>query len=56
MRVDGRQFRRRVARVLGGYPVLVALVGWSLVMPWAAAGWMVVWLLLTLSALSVLVS
>ena len=56
MRVDGRQFRRRVARVLGGYPVVAALAGWSLVMPWAAPGWMAVWLLLTLSALSVLVS
>ncbi|MGA2383174.1 MAG: hypothetical protein ABSG61_07020 [Gemmatimonadales bacterium] len=56
MRVDGRQFRRRVARVLGGYPVLAALAGWSLVMPWAGPGWMVAWLLLTLSALSVLVS
>ncbi len=56
MRVDGRQFRRRVSRVLGGYPALAALAGWSLVMPWAGTGFMVVWLLLTLSALSVLVS
>jgi hypothetical protein len=56
MRVDGRSFRRRVARVLAGYPALVALAGWSVVMPWAAPGWMAVWLLLTLSALSVLVS
>lgn len=56
MRVDGRGFRRRVARVLGGYPALVALAGWSVLMPWAAPAWMVLWLLLTLSALSVLVS
>ena len=56
MRVDGRQFRRRVARVLGGYPVLTVLAGWSIVMPWAAPAWMAVWLLLTLSAVSVLVS
>jgi hypothetical protein len=56
MRVDGRPFRRRVARVLGGYPALVALAGWSVVMPWAAPGWMGFWLVLTLSALSVLVS
>ena len=56
MRVDGRQFRRRVARVLGGYPALAALAGWSVVMPWAAPGWMAVWLLLTLSALHVLTS
>ena len=56
MRVDGRQFRRRLSRVLAGYPVVAALAGWSLVMPWAGPGWMVVWLLLTLSALSVLVS
>ena len=56
MRVDGRQFRRRVSRVLGGYPVLAALAGWSAVMPWAAPGWMALWLLLTLSAVSVLVS
>jgi hypothetical protein len=56
MRVDGRQFRRRVSRVLGGYPMLAALAGWSIVMPWAAPAWMVVWLLLTLSAVGVLVS
>lgn len=56
MRVDGRQFRRRVSRVLGGYPVLAALAGWSLLMPWAAPGWMAIWLLLTLSALHVLTS
>jgi len=56
MRVDGRQFRRRVSRVLGGYPVVAALAAWSALVPWAAPGWMVAWLLLTLSALSVLVS
>lgn len=56
MRVDGRQFRRRVSRVLGGYPMLAVLAGWSIVMPWAAPAWMAVWLLLTLSAVSVLVS
>ena len=56
MRVDGRQFRRRVSRVLGGYPVVAALAGWSVLVPWAAPGWMAAWLLLTLSALSVLVS
>jgi hypothetical protein len=56
MRVDGRQFRRRVARVLGGYPALAALAGWSVVMPWAAPVWVAVWLLLTLSALHVLTS
>lgn len=56
MRVDGRQFRRRVSRVLGGYPMVAVLAGWSAVMPWAAPGWMAAWLLLTLSALSVLVS
>ena len=56
MRVDGRQFRRRVSRVLGGYPVLAALAGWSVVMPWAAPVWMAVWFLLTLSALHVLTS
>jgi hypothetical protein len=56
MRVDGRQFRRRISRILGGYPMLAVLTGWSVVMPWAAPAWMAVWLLLTLSALSVLVS
>lgn len=56
MRVDGRQFRRRVARVLGGYPIVAALAAWSVLVPWAAPGWMAAWLLLTLSALSVLVS
>ncbi len=56
MRVDGRQFRQRLARVLGGYPALVALAGWSLITPWATPVWMVVWLLLTLSAIHVLMS
>jgi hypothetical protein len=42
--------------VLGGYPMLAVLAGWSVVMPWAAPAWTVLWLLLTLSALSVLVS
>jgi len=56
MRVDGRQFRRRISRVLGGYPIVAVLAGWSVVMPWAAPGWMAAWLLLTLSSLSVLVS
>jgi hypothetical protein len=56
MRVDGRQFRRRLSRVLGAYPVLAAMAGWSIVQPWAAPGWMVAWMLLTLSALHVLVS
>ena len=56
MRVDGRQFRRRLVRVLAGYPVLAALAGWSVLMPWAAPVWMVLWLLLTVSALHVLVS
>ena len=56
MRVDGRGFRRRVARVLAGYPALVALAGWSVLVPWAAPVWMGLWLLLTVSALGVLVS
>jgi len=56
MRVDARQFRRRASRVLGGYPMLTVLAGWSVVIPWAAPAWTVLWLLLTLSALSVLVS
>lgn len=56
MRVDGREFRRRLVRVLAGYPALVALAGWSVLMPWAPPVWVGAWLLLTLSALHVLVS
>jgi hypothetical protein len=56
MRVDGREFRRRLVRVLAGYPSLVALAGWSILAPWAPAFWMLAWLLLTLSALHVLMS
>ncbi len=56
MRADGPQFRRRLARILGGYPALVALAGWSVLAPWASPAWMVVWLLLTLSAIHVLMS
>lgn len=56
MRVDGREFRRRLVRVLAGYPSLVALAGWSAIAPWAPPLWTALWLLLTLSALHVLVS
>ena len=56
MRCDGRQFRRRISRILGGYPMLAVLAGWSVLTPWGAPAWIAVWLLLTLSALSVLVS
>jgi hypothetical protein len=56
MRVDGREFRRRLVRVLTGYPALTALAGWSALTAWAAPLWMVGWLLLTLWCLSVVVS
>ncbi len=56
MRADGRPFRRRLVRVLAGYPTLVALAGWSVIMPWAPPVWTGLWLLLTLSAMHVLVS
>ena len=54
MRVDGRAFRRRLARVVAGYPSLVSLAGWSAAAAWAPAPWMAGWLLLTLAALHVL--
>jgi hypothetical protein len=56
MRVDGRDFRRRLVRVLAGYPSLVALAIWCVLAPWAGPVWMAGWLLLTLISLSVLVS
>jgi len=56
MRLDGREFRRRLVRVLGGYPSLVALAVWCVLSPWASPGWMAGWLVLTLTSLHVLVS
>jgi len=56
MRLDGRDFRRRLVRVLGGYPSLVSLAVWCALAPWASAAWMAGWLLLTLASLHVLVS
>ncbi len=56
MRADGRRFRQRLVRVLAGYPALTALALWSVVTPWAAPVWIVLWLLLSLPALHVLVS
>jgi hypothetical protein len=56
MRLDGREFRRRLVRVLGGYPSLVSLVVWCVLAPWAAPVWMAAWLLLTLASMHVLVS
>ncbi len=51
MRVDGPGFRRRLVRVVAGYPVLVALAAWSILASWAGPGWMAAWLVLTLAAL-----
>ncbi len=56
MRVDGRQFRRRLVRVLGSFPALAALTAWCALAPWAAPVWMAVWLALTLTSLHVFVS
>jgi hypothetical protein len=54
MRTDGRPFRRRLVRIVAGYPAVVSLAGWSAVAAWAAVPWMVVWVLLTLAALHAL--
>jgi len=54
MRTDGRPFRRRLVRIVAGYPAMVALAGWSVVAPWAPAPWMAGWLLLALVALHAL--
>ncbi len=51
MRVDGRGFRRRLVRVVAGYPALAAMVGWSVVSPWTGPVWTAAWLVLTLGAL-----
>jgi hypothetical protein len=56
MRVDGLEFRRRLVRVLVGYPSLAALAAWCALMPWATPVWMAGWLLLTLTSLHVLMS
>lgn len=54
MRVDGRGFRRRLVRVVAGYPALAALTTWSVVAGWAGPAWMASWLILTVVALHVL--
>ena len=51
MRVDGRGFRRRLVRVVAGYPALAALAAWSILALWAGPVWMAAWLVLTLAAL-----
>jgi hypothetical protein len=51
MRVDGRGFRRRLVRVVAGYPALAALTAWSVVAPWAPIPWMVILLLLVAGGL-----
>jgi hypothetical protein len=54
MRVDGRPFRRRLVRVVAGYPALAALAAWSALALWAGPAWMAAWLILTLAALHAL--
>ena len=54
MRTDGRAFRRRLVRIVAGYPSVVALGGWSAVALWGPAPLMVGWLLLTLGAVHAL--
>ena len=51
MRVDGRPFRRRLVRVVAGYPAVAALAAWSALVPWAGPAWMAAWLILTFAAL-----
>ena len=54
MRTDGRPFRRRLVRIVAGYPSVVSLAGWSAVALWAPVPWMAGWVVLTLGALQVL--
>lgn len=54
MRVDGRAFRRRLVRVVAGYPAVAALAGWSALAPWSGPVWVAGWLCLTLVALHAL--
>ena len=54
MRTDGRTFRRRLVRIVAGYPSVFALGGWSVVAPWGPAPLMAGWLAVTLAALHAL--
>jgi hypothetical protein len=54
MRIDGRPFRRRLVRIIAGYPTLGVLAAWSALMPWATPLWVGAWLLLTLGAMQLL--
>ncbi len=51
MRADGRGFRRRLVRIVAGYPGLASLAAWSALEPWSGPVFLVLWLVLTVAAL-----
>lgn len=51
MRTDGIEFRRRLVRVVAGYPSVMALGAQLLVAGWAAPAWAGAWLVLVLAVL-----
>jgi hypothetical protein len=53
MRRDGKAFRRHLVRTVAGYPGLVSLAAWSVVVPWAGPLWIGIWLVLTFGVLQV---
>lgn len=51
MRTDGLEFRRRLVRVVAGYPAIVALGAAMYLEAWAAPVWSAVWLVVVLGVL-----
>lgn len=51
MRVDGLAFRRRLVRVVAGYPALAALAALVYTAAWSPPGWTALWLALVLGML-----
>lgn len=51
MRTDGLEFRRKLVRVVAGYPGAAALGALAIVAGWMAPAWCIAWLVLAFAAL-----
>jgi len=51
MRSDGLEFRRKLVRVVAGYPAVAALGALAIVAGWMAPAWCIAWLVLAFAAL-----
>jgi hypothetical protein len=53
LRVDGVEFRRRLVRIIAGYPFITATATFALVQPLGPAAWVIVGLLLVMACLAI---